>query len=104
VLQPAIPNRPKNVRTFALIALFESLGFGPLTSASAQAAGAPVTIWDGAYSEAQARRGEQVFNTQCSYCHKESLSGGFFDGGLDRAAALAGKRAFDSSVNGDARP
>jgi len=101
VLQPATPNRPKNVRRFAFIALIGSLGLGILTNAtlaSAQAAGAPVTIWDGVYSEAQARRGEQVFNTQCSYCHKENLSGGFFDDGQGRAPALAGKRAFDSSL------
>src|SRR5262249_48680367 len=63
--------------------------------ASAQAT--PTTIWDGVYSDAQARRGEQVFKTECSYCHKEDLSGGFFDDGLGRAPALAGKRAFDSS-------
>jgi cytochrome c5 len=83
------------VRTFALIAPFGLVGFGTLTnstSASAQAAGAPVTIWDGMSSEAQARRGEQVFNAQCRYCHKENLSSGFFDDGLGRAPALAGKR------------
>ena len=61
-------------------------------------AGAPVAIWDGVFSEAQARRGEQVFTTECSYCHKSDLSGGFFDDGLGRAPALAGKRAFDSSL------
>src|SRR6185503_6655510 len=55
------------------------------------------TVWDGVYSETQARRGEQVFKTECSYCHKEDLSGGFFDDGLGRAPALAGRRAFDSS-------
>jgi cytochrome c len=65
------------------------------TPASAQPT--PSTIWDGVYSEAQARRGEQVFKTECSYCHKEDLSGGFIDDGLGRAPALAGKRAFDSS-------
>ena len=69
---------------------------------AAQATGAtrttPVTIWDGVYSDAQARRGEQVFKTSCSYCHKDDLSGGFFDDGLGRAPALAGKRAFDSSL------
>jgi mono/diheme cytochrome c family protein len=60
--------------------------------------GAPVTIWDGVYTEAQARRGEEVFKTACSYCHKDNLAGGFFDDGLGRAPALAGKRAFDSSL------
>jgi cytochrome c len=65
--------------------------------APASAQPAPTTVWDGVYSEAQARRGEQVFKTECSYCHKEDLSGGFIDDGLGRAPALAGKRAFDSS-------
>jgi len=60
-------------------------------------AGSSATIWDGVYSAAQAGRGEQVFKTECSYCHKEDLSGGFFDDGLGRAPALAGSRAFDSS-------
>ena len=101
MLQPATPNKAKNLRTFAFVALLGSLGLAVLTqtkSVSAQTAGAPVTIWDGVYSEAQARRGEQVFNTECSYCHKENLSGGFFDDGQGRAPALAGKRAFDSSL------
>jgi cytochrome c len=50
------------------------------------------------YSEAQARRGEQVFKVQCSYCHKDNLTGGFLDDGVGKAPALAGKRAFDSSL------
>lgn len=70
---------------------------GSAAGAQAWAQVTPTTIWDGVYSEAQARRGEQVFKTECSYCHKEDLSGGFFDDGLGRAPALAGKRAFDSS-------
>jgi cytochrome c len=71
--------------------------FGVLASAQASASGSLKTVWDGVYSDAQARRGEQLFKTECSYCHKEDLSGGFFDDGLGRAPALAGKRAFDSS-------
>ena len=82
-----------------LVALTTS---APVSAQAAQAAppsaGAPIAIWDGVFSEAQARRGEQVFTTECSYCHKEDLSGGFFDDGLGRAPALAGKRAFDSSL------
>ena len=54
-------------------------------------------VWAGVYTEAQARRGEQVFKTECSYCHRDDLSGGFFDNGTGRAPALAGARAFDSS-------
>jgi mono/diheme cytochrome c family protein len=55
------------------------------------------TVWDGIYTEAQARRGEQAYNLSCGYCHKDDLSGGFFDDGTGRAPALAGPRAFDSS-------
>jgi mono/diheme cytochrome c family protein len=105
VHQPAAPHESRKLRTFAFITLIGSLGFGILAAApsiSAQTPAAartgPVTIWDGVYTAAQARRGEQVFKTQCSYCHKEDLSGGFFDDGLGRAPALAGKRAFDSSL------
>ena len=81
-----------------LLAFFLALlAVGSAAGAPAWAQVTPTTIWDGVYSEAQARRGEQVFKTECSYCHKEDLSGGFFDDGLGRAPALAGKRAFDSS-------
>ena len=55
------------------------------------------TVWDGVYTEAQARRGEQLFKGECSYCHRDDLAGGFFDNGAGRAPALAGPRAFDSS-------
>ena len=55
------------------------------------------TIWDGVYSEAQAQRGAAVYNSECSYCHRDDLSGGFFDGGAGQAPALAGPRAFGSS-------
>lgn len=54
-------------------------------------------VWDGVYTEPQARRGERVFKSECGYCHRDDLSGGFFDNGSGRAPALAGPRAFDSS-------
>jgi mono/diheme cytochrome c family protein len=90
----------RRVRRFALclpvVILAGLLRGGPLL-AQASPVSSQHTVWDGVYSETQARRGEQVFKTECSYCHKEDLSGGFFDDGLGRAPALAGKRAFDSS-------
>jgi cytochrome c len=55
------------------------------------------TVWDGIYSDAQARRGEQVYKRSCGYCHRDDLTGGFFDNGVGRTPALAGPRAFDSS-------
>ena len=55
------------------------------------------TVWDGVYTQAQADRGEKAYKVSCGYCHKDDLSGGFFDDGNGRAPALAGARAFDSS-------
>jgi cytochrome c len=55
------------------------------------------SVWERVYSDEQARRGEQQYKTSCSYCHRDDLSGGFFDDGTGRAPALAGPRAFNSS-------
>jgi cytochrome c len=80
--------------TFVLLV---SIG-GLLGSAAARPSQDPKkTVWDGVYTEAQARRGESLFKTECSYCHGNDLAGGFFDNGTGRAPALAGPRAFDSS-------
>lgn len=56
------------------------------------------TIWQGVYTAEQAKRGEAAYSSNCSYCHRDDLSGGFFDDGNGRAPALAGPRAFDSSL------
>lgn len=83
-----------NMHTFVILI---ALG-GPLASAAAPLPqAAKKTVWDGVYTEAQARRGEQVFKGECSYCHRDDLSGGFFDNGTGRVPALTGPRAFDSS-------
>jgi mono/diheme cytochrome c family protein len=37
---------------------------------------APVTIWDGVYTEAQARRGQGAYDASCASCHQSDLSGG----------------------------
>jgi mono/diheme cytochrome c family protein len=34
------------------------------------------TVWDGVYSDAQAKRGETIFADKCSKCHGADLSGG----------------------------
>lgn len=57
------------------------------------------SVWSGVYTEEQAKRGEQLYKTTCSYCHRDDLTGGFFDDGTGRAPALAGSRAFDSSFS-----
>ena len=42
------------------------------------------TVWSGAYTDAQAKRGEALYAERCSTCHAPDLSG------LDQAPALTG--------------
>ena len=51
------------------------------------------SVWDGVYTEEQAKRGEEMYRKECASCHGDSLVGG---GG---AAALTGG-AFLSNWNG----
>jgi mono/diheme cytochrome c family protein len=48
---------------------------GAIAMASAQTP-ASRTIWDGVYSEDQAKRGLDVYKDRCTSCHMESLDGG----------------------------
>jgi len=50
-------------------------------------------VWDGVYTEEQARRGEALYRKTCSSCHGETLKGS------GEAQALAGA-AFLSDWNG----
>jgi cytochrome c len=50
----------------------------------AQDTGSKRSVWDGVYSDAQAKRGQELYREQCAGCHLESL------GGADMAPALAG--------------
>lgn len=45
---------------------------------------APASVWDGAYTAAQATRGETQYAAHCASCHGENL------GGADLAPPLAG--------------
>ena len=51
------------------------------------------SVWDGVYSEEQAKRGEEIYKKECASCHADTLVGG---GG---AAALTGG-SFLSNWNG----
>ena len=42
------------------------------------------SVWDGVYTEAQARRGEPVYQAECSECHGPAMEG------IDMAPGLAG--------------
>lgn len=52
------------------------------------------TVWDGAYTDDQARRGETVSKSKCQFCHGERLAG-------DMGPPLAGSD-FLSGWNGKA--
>ena len=43
-----------------------------------------VTVWDGVYTEGQAKRGEAIYAERCSSCHAPDLTG------LDQAPPLTG--------------
>jgi cytochrome c len=44
-------------------------------AAIATAAARATTVWDGVYTEAQARRGGNVYVDHCAECHADDLSG-----------------------------
>jgi quinoprotein glucose dehydrogenase len=57
------------------VAAFAMTGLLGAMAAAAQTA-ATRTVWDGVYSDGQARRGLDVYKDRCSSCHMESLDGG----------------------------
>ena len=55
-----------------------------VASALLSGAQAQKTVWDGVYTEEQAKRGAQVYSERCGQCHGDSL------GGVESAPPLAG--------------
>jgi mono/diheme cytochrome c family protein len=49
------------------------------------------SVWDGVYSEAQARRGAAVYERHCAKCHGSSLEGGESAGPLTGATFTANR-------------
>ena len=79
---------------FALVALsLCSLAVISTTGRAQQPAETTRSIWDGVYTEEQAKRGEEVYKKECASCHADTLVGG---GG---AAPLTGG-TFLSNWNG----
>ena len=65
-----------------------------LAAAALTAAQDTRTIWDGVYTEAQARRGEAIYFERCVRCHSGTLMGG-----TDGAGPLQGP-TFKGNWNG----
>jgi S-disulfanyl-L-cysteine oxidoreductase SoxD len=65
----------------------------PILFAVVLFAQAPASVWDGVYTEAQAKRGQTLYANECASCHGTELSGG------EEAPPLAGG-AFMSNWSG----
>src|SRR5437879_7706810 len=59
----------------------------------AQAPAETRSVWDGVYTEEQAKRGEEVYQKECAACHGDMLTGG------ESAPPLTGG-AFQANWNG----
>jgi mono/diheme cytochrome c family protein len=57
-----------------VVAMCACLG-GVIRSAKAASPAPAKNIWDGVYTDDQAARGKAQYNTNCSSCHMEDLSG-----------------------------
>ena len=65
----------------------------PLRLLQAQAPADSRSVWDGVYTEEQAKRGESVYHKECASCHGDMLTGG------ESAPALTGG-TFQANWNG----
>ncbi len=64
--------------------LFACILSAAVAVAAAPQGTAPRSVWDGVYTEEQARRGEQLSAEHCARCHGQTLEGG------ESASALVG--------------
>ena len=62
-------------RTLVIAAAVLLLSAVGLVAAGAQGAAPAKSIWDGAFTEAQATRGQGRYRTACAACHAEDLLG-----------------------------
>ncbi len=78
------------IAALALIGSFSRLG---AQTAAAPPGASAASIWDGVYTEEQAKRGQALYAQQCQFCHGEALTDG------SQAPPLAGE-AFLASWKG----
>ncbi len=78
----------KKLLLAALVVLVSSL-----CVLQAQALAETRSVWDGVYTEEQAKRGEAVYRKECATCHGDILTGG------ESAPPLTGG-AFQANWNG----
>ena len=68
--------------TVAVLAMTGLTAFGTFTARGTVAAQQAKSQWDGVYTEAQAKRGEQFYSQYCASCHGPDLAGGEMAPGL----------------------
>ena len=79
----------KDATTILVLAAFLS----PLNLLRGQTTEESKSVWDGVYTEEQAKRGESIYHKECAACHGDMLTGG------ESAPPLAGG-AFLANWNG----
>ncbi len=67
-----------------VIAGLALIGMSYLTPRAQETAHHSRSVWDGVYTEEQAKRGEEIYSRECASCHGAELTGG------EEAPALAG--------------
>src|ERR1051326_1304440 len=90
------PSRLGKMRSLALalLCMISSSGSrGAVAPQSGEGQWQARSVWDGAYTEEQAKRGEALYRKNCAACHGSMLTGG------ETASALTGG-AFLSNWNG----
>jgi S-disulfanyl-L-cysteine oxidoreductase SoxD len=66
---PSGDSHPANLGIFAIVVVFVvSIVFVSLAAAA--------SVWDGVYTEEQAKRGEVIYYERCGACHGPQLEGG----------------------------
>jgi mono/diheme cytochrome c family protein len=80
-----------NLRSAGLAVLGVAVTFGIGSAIRAQET--TRSVWDGVYTEAQAKRGEAVYRQSCASCHGVALEG------IETAGPLTGAR-FTANWNG----
>ena len=74
----------KKLLSIAIVSVAVAGGFHSIRAQQSQR-----TVWDGVYSEEQAKRGEAAYGASCSNCHGRDMAGADMTPGLTGYAFMA---------------
>jgi mono/diheme cytochrome c family protein len=63
------------ILSLAIIGAYSRLGAQPPADPQEESSGSR-SVWDGVFTEKQAKRGESLFSQNCASCHGDALTGG----------------------------